>query len=397
MSSSLRSGVHFMRSERRLYSASSSAAVGGLSSRTARAISPGALPTARRAICGVGLGGGVLERCRALVERQLAGAHRVADRRLLTQRLADLADALRRAVVGVADQRDPLRARGAACGLPVAVVVALAHEQREFVVEAGAGFAVGAHGASACLATALACVVDRAGGGGEHVFVFYPTRHSKSVPRLCRCAGLLATNANCGARFGSDPERARTDDSPQHDTTRVHARRQTPNAHTRGAPTTHEPTPPTSGQVAHAVSATWPRLVLPSGHEAPRRQRDRVRRRRRASSASSRTPGRSSPGLARARGRGAAAAGAERRSTSSSAAVAPLLLWATWPDVAARPGRTRAGRRRAGGAAARARARRARPTTRSWPRGSRSRPRRWSRRQRLLSFDLAAALSRTGL
>ncbi len=66
-----------------------------------------------------------------LIEVQRAGAEGVIERRQVAQRVAGVRDAHRGAVVAARDLRQPLRAGGAAGGLPVTLVLGLTHDLRQ--------------------------------------------------------------------------------------------------------------------------------------------------------------------------------------------------------------------------------------------------------------------------
>jgi hypothetical protein len=110
--------------------------LGGTIVRAASEIWLGALPTARRAISASlsGVAKGVAAATWSSVER--AGAEGVVERGQVAERVAGLRDALRGAVVAARELCEPLGAGRAACGLPVAAVVGLAHELGGALLEA---------------------------------------------------------------------------------------------------------------------------------------------------------------------------------------------------------------------------------------------------------------------
>ena len=70
--------------------------------------------------------------------------------------------------------------------MPVTVVVGLAHDLREPLLETRLLLADRAHLASARFATPLQRLIDRPLQRSEHMFVCYPHPNPESVPRLCR-------------------------------------------------------------------------------------------------------------------------------------------------------------------------------------------------------------------
>ena len=105
--------------------------------------------------------GGELGGSRDLVERELAAAHGLIERRQITQRLTGLGDARGGAVVAAGELRQPLRARGAARGLPVAPVIGSAHDLRKPLRQARDLGGDLTHLTTTSLALALQRLVDR--------------------------------------------------------------------------------------------------------------------------------------------------------------------------------------------------------------------------------------------
>ena len=110
---------------------------------------------------GVARGGRELGGGCDLVERQRAGAQGVVERRQAAQRAARARDAHGAAVVAARDLCQPLRARGAPRGLPVAIVVGLAHDLRDALLDARFLLRERAQLASPRLAATLTRLIDR--------------------------------------------------------------------------------------------------------------------------------------------------------------------------------------------------------------------------------------------
>ena len=129
--SSRRPRVQVMLSARRSYNAWSSATAGGASLRAATDMALGALPSATRA-SSASLSGVANSAAAATWSRcQRAGAEGVVERGQVAQRVTGVRDAHRGAVVAARDLRQPLRAGGAAGGLPITLVVGLTHDLRQ--------------------------------------------------------------------------------------------------------------------------------------------------------------------------------------------------------------------------------------------------------------------------
>ena len=125
-----------------------------------------------------------------LIEVQRAGAERVIERRQVAQRSAGVRDAHRGAVVAARDLRQPLRAGGAAGGLPVTLVVGLTHDLRQPLGQTRLLLTDHPHLATTRLAPPLQHLIDRPLQCGEHMFASYQPHHPANVPRLCRNPAL---------------------------------------------------------------------------------------------------------------------------------------------------------------------------------------------------------------
>ena len=95
------------------------------------------------------------------------------------------------AVVAARDLRQPLRAGGAAGGLPVTLVVGLTHDLRQPLRQTRLLLTDQPHLTTTRLAPPLQHLIDRPLQCGEHMFVSYQPHHPANVPSLCRNPAIL--------------------------------------------------------------------------------------------------------------------------------------------------------------------------------------------------------------
>src|SRR4029079_12313736 len=137
-------------------------------------------------------------------ETQRAGTERPVERRQAAQRSTRARDARRGAVVATGDLRQPLRAGGAARSPPILVVLGLAHDLRDALLDTRLLLAERTQLPPPRLAATLQRLIDRPLQRSEHTFVCYQHHHPESVPSLCRNAALSS-----GDRLTGRPRRDR--------------------------------------------------------------------------------------------------------------------------------------------------------------------------------------------
>ena len=155
--------------------------------RAASAIALGALPTATRASSASlsGVANSAAAATWSSVSAPVLSAWSSAGRLRSALLVRVICAALRWSLLR--DLREPLRARRAARRLPIAVVIGLAHDLRDALLDPRLLLADRAQLAPARLATTLPRLIDRPIQRGEHTFASYQHRAAK----LCRnCAEM---------------------------------------------------------------------------------------------------------------------------------------------------------------------------------------------------------------
>ena len=157
---------------------------------------------------GVGVGGGVLGGGCDLIEAQRAAAERLIECRQAAQRAAGARDLLGAAVVAARELRQPLRTRATARRLPVTLVIGLAHDLGDALLDARLLLAERTQLTPPRLAPTLPRLIDRPIQTSEHTFASYQHRALETVPRLCQCRRVgYGQRVRLYHRHGSRSER----------------------------------------------------------------------------------------------------------------------------------------------------------------------------------------------
>ena len=145
---------------------------------------------------GIALGRRERRRGRDLIERQVAVAEGLVERRQLTQRLGRLGQPARAAVVAACDLRQPLRKRRAPRRLPIPTIVRPAGDLGKPLIELRLLLTDRQHLIHHGRALTLIGVVESAMRSTEHLFASYHADTPEYVSRMCRYAGLFTPNHN---------------------------------------------------------------------------------------------------------------------------------------------------------------------------------------------------------